>query len=104
MTNPDINVKLERGKCETVRFSLTVRDYNFFFSLHGKFFGSCSSGDQAVSQDGCLKITNIWGYFEEILPSNGNVKRIIKVQKVQRRYISMDLSRVVVNCFPLKSN
>lgn len=35
-TNPDINVKLERGKCETVRFSLTVRDYKSFFFLHGK--------------------------------------------------------------------
>lgn len=38
MTNPDINVKLESGKCQSVRFSLTVRDYKsffFFFFLHG---------------------------------------------------------------------
>ena len=30
MTNPDINVKLVRGKCQSVRFSLTVRDYKYF--------------------------------------------------------------------------
>lgn len=33
MTNPDINVKLERGKYETVRFNLTVRDYKSFFCM-----------------------------------------------------------------------
>lgn len=32
MTNPVINVKLERGKYETVRFSLTVRDYKSLFA------------------------------------------------------------------------
>lgn len=40
VTNPDINVKLEGGKCETVWFSLTVKDYKPFFFFACEMFSS----------------------------------------------------------------
>lgn len=86
VTNPDINVKLERGKCESVEFGSTVRDYQI---LHGNFFlwgGTCYAGDQHVGQDGCLRSQILGGILGRFY-SSGKVKSISKkVLKVQGRY------------------
>lgn len=43
-TNPDINVKLVRGKCQSVGFSSTVGDYQSV--VHSKCSEACCAGDQ----------------------------------------------------------
>lgn len=94
-TNPDINVKLERGKCETVRFSLTARDYTsflfFFFFFAWEMFSVMLCWRSTCRSKWLLKIANVWRSY-----CTGEVKRISKVQ-----YRSEDtLSRVAVDCFP----
>ena len=57
MTNPDINVKLDRCKCQNDKLSLTLRDCKSF---------SCMR-NEPVSQEGCLRSLLLYQQGEERL-------------------------------------